>query len=67
MPAFRGMGIGRKMVTFLERELSHMSADKIVLHAQHDAAEFYEKCGFTIEGPFFWEVGIKHVKMEKRL
>jgi len=67
LPNYRGNGLGRNMITFLEGELSKRSATKIVLHAQNDVSEFYKKCGFNVEGPFFWEVGIKHIKMVKRL
>ena len=67
LPNYRRKGLGQNMLTFLEGELRKRLATKIVLHAQSDVSKFYEKCGFSAEGPYFWEVGIKHIKMGKRL
>ena len=33
------------------------------LHAQLPARNFYQRHGFTAQGPHFWEADIEHVKM----
>ena len=39
----------------------------MVLHAQTYARQLYDKAGFRPHGRIFWEAGIEHVAMEKRL
>lgn len=67
LKSFRGRGIGRGIISFLERELKHYGIKKIILHAQCRATAFYESCGYQKTGTLFWEVGIKHIKMQKQL
>ncbi|HUV75501.1 MAG TPA: GNAT family N-acetyltransferase [Dehalococcoidales bacterium] len=63
----RRRGIGRGIISFLDEELENGGVEQVVLHAQCVAAVFYRSCGFVETGSTFWEVGIKHIKMQKRL
>jgi predicted GNAT family N-acyltransferase len=67
LKTFRNKGIGKGIVSFMIDNLRSKQVEKVVLHAQQEVVEFYRKCGFQQEGPPFWEAGIKHVKMERRL
>ncbi len=64
---FRRRGIGRIIICYLIEELSKRQVEQVVLHAQYAAVAFYKSCGFEESGPPFCEVGIKHVKMQRRL
>jgi predicted GNAT family N-acyltransferase len=64
---FRHIGIGRKLMSFLSQELKNKQVEKVVLHAQFGAIEFYRACGFNESGSPFREAGIKHIKMVRDL
>ncbi|UCD10036.1 MAG: GNAT family N-acetyltransferase [Dehalococcoidales bacterium] len=63
---FRNHGIGRKMMVFMISELKNLGFNKVYLHAQLTAVDFYRYCGFGATGRPFKEAGIKHIKMELR-
>ena len=64
---FRRRGIGKGIISFLDEEFKNRGTEQVVLHAQCSAVNFYKSCGFEESGSPFWEAGIKHVKMQKRL
>jgi len=64
---FRRKGIGRKIISFLDEELKNRQVQQVVLHAQSGVVAFYKSCGFDESGLPFWEAGIEHIKMQKRL
>ena len=64
---FRHRGIGRSIISFLNEELKNRHVEEVVLHAQYSVVAFYKSCGFRESGLPFCEVGIKHIKMQKRL
>ena len=64
---FRHRGIGKGIISFLDEEFTNRGIEQVVLHAQCSAVNFYKSCGFEESGSPFWEAGIKHVKMQKRL
>ena len=64
---FRHKGIGRGIVSFLDEELRKRQLEQVVLHAQYTVVAFYKSCGFEESGLPFWEVGLKHVKMQKQI
>jgi len=64
---FRHRGIGKSIISFLDEEFKNRGIEQVVLHAQCSAVNFYKSCGFEESGSPFWEAGIKHVKMQKRL
>jgi predicted GNAT family N-acyltransferase len=39
----------------------------MVLHAQSEVQEFYERLGYTVTSEEFLEAGITHVEMRKAL
>lgn len=65
--AFRHKGVGRGIIAFLAEELRDKQVQKVVIHAQEGAVEFYKSCGFKESGLPFWEANIKHIKMYKQL
>jgi len=67
LETFRHMGIGKKIISFLIEELESRHIEKVVLHAQYSVVKFYETCGFNVSGQHFWEAGIKHIRMERKL
>jgi len=64
---FRHKGIGKGIVSFLNEELKNRQLEQVILHAQYGVVAFYKSCGFEELGMPFWEAGIKHMKMQKRL
>ncbi len=64
---FRRQGIGRGIISFLNEELRNRQITQIVLHAQYPVVAFYKSCGFVESGSLFFEAGIKHIKMQRRL
>jgi len=67
LQSFRRRGIGSGMMSFLASELKVRRISHVVLHAQYIAIPFYEACGYSSMGSPFWEAGIKHIAMEKRI
>jgi len=64
---FRRKGIGRGIICYLDEELRNRKVEQVVLHAQYPVVAFYKSCGFEELGSTFWEAGIKHIKMQRRL
>ncbi len=57
-------GIGRELVAELERRaFGELSLSELFCHARNDAIPFYERMGWTIDGPQFIEAGIPHHRM----
>jgi predicted GNAT family N-acyltransferase len=63
---WRMHGFGKKLVEHMLAE-SRLSGKEVYLHAQLQAAGFYEKLGFIPVGPHFEEAAIIHVKMRRKL
>ena len=64
---YRRRGIGGRIIAFVSEELSKKQVEQVILHAQYEVTAFYKSCGFEESGPIFWEAGIKHIKMQRRL
>lgn len=60
-------GIGASIVGFAENVARERSFTRLMMHARNPVIPFYEKCGYSIAGPEFFEVGIGHHRMEKAL
>lgn len=62
LSAFRGKGFGK---IILDRVLQDVViyGEKIYLHAQMDAVDYYSKAGFIVAGNRFSEAGIEHYLM----
>jgi len=63
----QGKGYGSKLVLFSEEFARNKNYKKFVLHARETAVSFYKKLNYNIIGEQFFEVGISHFKMEKKL
>ena len=63
----QGQGCGRRIIEGLERQLAARGVTCFSMHARMTAVGFYEKLGYSKVGAEFPEVGIPHVRMEKRL
>jgi GNAT superfamily N-acetyltransferase len=66
-PEVQGRGIGADIVRFAEDIARENGFTTLMMHARNPAIKFYEKSGYTITGSEFFEVGIGHHRMEKRL
>jgi len=63
----RRKGIGRGIISFLNKELKNKQVKQVILHSQYSAVGFYKSCGFEESGLPFFEAGIKHIKMQRSL
>ncbi|MFL5808124.1 MAG: GNAT family N-acetyltransferase [Flavisolibacter sp.] len=63
----QGKGIGATIVDFAEATARNLGYTVLMMHARDAVIEFYKKCGYKIAGEQFFEVGIGHHRMEKRL
>ncbi len=63
----RGKGWGRMMMEVIEEEAEKAKYCWISLDAQLHARKFYERLGFEASGDSFFEAGIEHIYMHKRL
>ena len=63
----QGKNVGRKIMAFAEQYAVEHGYSKIKLNARKTAAGFYAKCGYTVSGEEFLELGIPHFSMEKNL
>jgi ribosomal protein S18 acetylase RimI-like enzyme len=60
-------GIGRQLILFAEQQAKKNGFTYLMMHARKEAKGFYEKLGYSIQGPEFEEVGIPHYEMSKEL
>lgn len=61
----RKRGVGQALLAFLEEEARRRGAVRLTLWAQTHARHFYERAGYTAEGPEFDDAGIPHLSMSK--
>jgi predicted GNAT family N-acyltransferase len=64
---YRGKNLGRALVESAEKLARKNNFSLLMMHARNPVIDFYKKCGYTIEGDQFFEVGIGHHKMQKQL
>jgi len=64
---FRNQGYGKKLMIALEEIIAQHEIQSIQLNAQTHAIPFYESIGFEINSRPFYEAGIEHVSMNKKL
>ncbi len=64
--AYRGRGIGAMICRCIMNDCRSKGCTHMWLHAQLQAAAFYEKLGFLPQGETFFEAGIEHIHMEIR-
>lgn len=63
----RGRGIGRAIMQALFELGQGLGLSQVDLAAQTHAVHFYERLGFVAEGEVFYEAGIPHRRMVKKL
>jgi predicted GNAT family N-acyltransferase len=67
LPEFRGQHVGVLIMEAMEEHARSIGLFKLKLNAQSYAIPFYEKLGYTITSPEFFEAGISHHSMEKQI
>jgi len=65
--AARGSGVGGALLEVLMAQAQARGDKLLALSAQTHAAPFYTRFGFAIEGEEFYEAGIAHINMVRRL
>jgi len=63
LASFRGQGVGKAILIELVELAVSQGMSSLVLHSQVSAIPFYEKFGFTVEGPVYEEANIPHRNM----
>ena len=66
-PDLQGKGTGASLLQFAEQAGKNAGARCIMMHAREPVTGFYEKSGYQVTGPLFFEVGIPHYVMEKNI
>ena len=64
---FRGMNFGTMIMNKLEEIALNNGLDHVYLNSQRHAIPFYIKLGYEATGDYFYEAGIEHRKMIKKL
>lgn len=63
-----GLGIGRKLIEYMENKARVKGATRLILQARENAVEFYKKCGYrVVEKSYLMWDQIQHFLMEKEL
>ena len=63
LAAWRGQGIGARLLKLAIDAACASNYPSIFLHAQSHAVGFYERAGFKVTGAPFMEAGIEHREM----
>jgi len=66
-PDQQGKKIGAAIISFAEQAARQEGFSILMMHARDTVLGFYERCGYDISGEQFFEVGIGHHRMEKRI
>lgn len=67
LKAYRGLGLGKAVMSCIEDYYCDRNVIKIELDAKYEVYGFYEKCGYKRISDIFIEADIEHVKMVKEL
>lgn len=65
--AYRGEGIGRRLMRAVEQDAREQGCERACLHAQTAVESFYRDLGYRTTSNVFEEADIPHVEMEKTL
>jgi predicted GNAT family N-acyltransferase len=68
LKAWRGQGVGKALILAMEQHARELGYEASVLDGQCQAEPFYRKLGYSVisEEPFY-DAGILHVRMKKKL
>ena len=64
---WQGKNVGKNILLFAEQYAVEHGYTTIKLNARKTALLFYAKCGYTVVGEEFMEIGIPHFLMLKKL
>jgi predicted GNAT family N-acyltransferase len=64
---YRDLGLGQKLVREAVETARRRGLERVSMHAQAYLKEYYRRLGFEQAGELFFEAGIPHIMMEKRL
>ena len=64
---FRRLGVGGRILAFLEEEARARGIGSCLLHAQEYVKAFYAGSGYVERGNVFLEADIPHIEMRKEL
>ena len=64
---YRGQGYGGQLLRGIDAYALKQQRYELHLNAQATAIPFYQACGYTIQGPVFYEAGLAHQAMAKHL
>jgi predicted GNAT family N-acyltransferase len=64
---YRGKRVGAAIIEYAEAITREKNFSVLMMHARDPVIDFYKKCGYEIVGEQFFEVGMGHHKMQKRL
>ncbi|MEU1451451.1 GNAT family N-acetyltransferase [Streptomyces avermitilis] len=67
MQEARGLGVGVALVRAIEDAARARGLAAVDLHAQTHALGFYERLGYVVYGPEFFDAGIPHRAMRRAL
>lgn len=65
--SWRSVGVGSKILEKLCGVAKERGFEKVMLHSQTHASPYYFKHGFLSRGTEFFEAGIPHQEMQKRI
>ncbi len=65
LAAYRGQGIGQKMMLAIMDYLDQQNVAESKIHAQRYVISFYSRLGFKSQGDEFYEAGIPHIEMRR--
>ncbi len=66
-PAYQRQGLGKKLIQKVEVYLQTQGVRHIELNARKTALKFYQKLGYKITSDEFFEIGLPHFKMMKKI
>ncbi|HEY1038188.1 MAG TPA: GNAT family N-acetyltransferase [Bacteroidia bacterium] len=67
-PDMQGKGLGKIIISFLEKEAVNLGVNEIILHSRENAVEFYKSCGYElVEKSYLMWGEIQHYLMRKNL
>src|SRR5699024_227460 len=64
---YRKSGLGKVIITALEKVAMQKGLSQVKLHGQTQAEDFYQKLGYRTVSNIFMEDGIPHILMQKDL
>jgi len=64
---YRGKGFGKKIISFCLEHALNKKIKEVRLHAQFHLKDFYASFGFKEIGNTFYDAGILHIEMVKKI